>query len=223
MSSSNPSRSPSNIGLATSDGSKYVDGATENFACPCSDDAGIVMVVDKAPALCFVIDTLDPEDDTSRELCCGVSDCQRSFGKDTVVGRIPVWSALLAASMSGILQFFRCPRRATPSLKRILPRPEHSMPFLMHLPHEGSLLSHMILRLEHWKHPVVPADQHEIVVDTCREHGIAFTYAGHALPFSFTAEGRASLRTTLPDFIRTMFPRRERAQRLKKLGAEWRC
>lgn len=55
---------------------------------------------------------------------------------------------------TGILQSLSWPLIATPPTKRILPRPEHSMPFLMHFLHVGSPLSQTILRREHWKHPV---------------------------------------------------------------------
>lgn len=70
-----------------------------------------------------------------------------------------VFPSWLATWRTGIAQFFNRPRRATPSLKRILARPEHSIPFLMHLPHEGSTLSQIILLLEHWKQPVVQHHQ----------------------------------------------------------------
>jgi hypothetical protein len=49
----------------------------------------------------------------------------------------------------GTLQSFNLPRLATPSVKRIRLTPEHSIPFLMHLPHEGSALSQIIRLLEH--------------------------------------------------------------------------
>lgn len=90
----------------------------------------------------------------------GLCECHWSSANVTSVGRVhrcfPSW---VAASRTGIAQFFNRPRRATPSLKRILARPEHSMPFLMHLPHEGSTLSQTILLFEHWKQPIVRHQQ----------------------------------------------------------------
>jgi hypothetical protein len=52
--------------------------------------------------------------------------------------------------MSGILQSFNLPRRATLSVKRILFTPAHSIPFLIHFPHAGSPLSQTILLRIHW-------------------------------------------------------------------------
>jgi hypothetical protein len=52
--------------------------------------------------------------------------------------------------ISGILQSFSFPLRATLSVKRIRFTPAHSIPFLIHFPHAGSPLSHTILRRIHW-------------------------------------------------------------------------
>lgn len=85
----------------------------------------------------------------------GLCECHWSSGNVTSVGNIHgVFPSWLATWRTGITQFFNRPRRATPSLKRIRARPEHSIPFLMHLPHEGSTLSQTILLLEHWKQPI---------------------------------------------------------------------
>jgi hypothetical protein len=56
-------------------------------------------------------------------------------------------------SILAILQSFKRPLLATPAANRILPSPEHSIPFFAHLRHDGSFLSQTILRREHWKQP----------------------------------------------------------------------
>jgi hypothetical protein len=55
---------------------------------------------------------------------------------------------------TGMVHPFNLPRSATAFEKRIRAAPEHSIPFFWHFLQVGCVSSHMIRRLEHWKHPV---------------------------------------------------------------------